>query len=109
MPENLPSISFYDRPNVEKQVIPIGEGVPLGLEGVYNPEVRIGGAYGSWGDSYSNSNLPSLVERRLGAPLGQDDILNLSELGFDYRQHIQELDENQHLELELEVGVRLLK
>lgn len=109
MSESLTRVSFYDRPNVEKQIIPIGDGVPLGMEGVYNPEVGIGGAYGSWGHSYSNSNLPPFVERRLGEPLNAEDVLNLSELGFDYRQHIPDLTEAQHLELELEVGSRLLQ
>lgn len=109
MSETLPSISFYERPNVEKSVLQIGSGVPLGLEGVYSPELGIGGAYGSWGQSYSNSNLPTFVEHRLGEPLSADDILNLSELGFDYRQHIPDLTESEHLELELEVGSRLLQ
>lgn len=109
MSKTLPSISFYERPNVEKSVLQIGSGVPLGLEGVYSPELGIGGAYGSWGQSYSNSNLPTFVEHRLGEPLSADDILNLSELGFDYRQHIPDLTESEHLELELEVGSRLLQ
>lgn len=109
MSENSQSKSFYDRPNVEKAVIPIAGGVPMGLEGMYSDELGIGGAYGSWGESYSNSRLPLFVERRLGAPLGADDVLNLSELGFDSRQHIPDLDAAQHLELELEVGSRLLR
>ncbi len=94
---------------MEKAVIPIAGGVPLGLEGMYSPELGIGGAYGSWGESYNNSRLPLFVESRLGAPLNADDVLNLSELGFDSRQHIPDLDEAQHLELELEVGARLLQ
>ena len=106
---DLKSVSFYDRPNVEKSIIPIGDGVPLGLEGVYNTELAIGGAYGSWGQSYSNSNLPPFVEQRLGTPLSADEVLNLSELGFDFRQHIQDLSDAQHIELELEVGSRLLR
>src|SRR5262245_23411629 len=100
MSENLRKLSFYDRPNVEKNIIPIGEGVPIGLEGAYSTELGIGGVYGSWGQSYSNSNLVSFVEKRIGAPLPTDDILNLSELGFDFRQHIQDLTDTQHLELE---------
>lgn len=105
-PQNLP---FYERPNVEKVILPIADGVPLGLEGVYNPGLGIGGAYGSWGQSYSNSNLPGFVESRLGESLSADDILNLSELGFNYRQHIPMLNDAQNLELELEVGSRLLR
>jgi 3-oxoacyl-[acyl-carrier-protein] synthase III len=109
MSENSQSKSFYDRPNVENAVIPIAGGIQLGLEGIYSSELRIGGAYGSWGESYNNSRLPSFVEHRLGASLGADDVLNLSELGFDHRQHTPDLDETQHLELELEVGARLLR
>ncbi|MCQ3937065.1 MAG: hypothetical protein DPW18_08475 [Chloroflexi bacterium] len=109
MSENVQNLSFYDRPNVEKFIVPVGGGVPVGLEGVYNPALGIGGAYGSWGQSYSNSSLPSFVESRLGEPLGAGDVLNLSELGFDYRQHIPQLNDEQNLELELEVGARLLR
>lgn len=101
--------SFYERPNVEKSIIPVAGGVEIGMEGVFSKELNIGGVYGSWGKSYSNSTLVSFVEHRIGAPLQQDDILNLSDLGFDYRQHIQDLDDAQHLELELEVGARLLR
>lgn len=101
--------SFYERPNVEKSMIPVGGGVPMGMEGVFSKELNIGGVYGSWGEAYSNSTLVPFVEHRIGTALQPDDILNLSELGFDYRQHIPDLTEEQHLELELEVGSRLLK
>ena len=107
--KTLASSSFYDRPNVEKEDIPIAGGIPIGIERVFNTEAGIGGAYGSWGESFSNANLPSFVEQRLGQPLGDDDILNLSELGFDSRQHIPDMSDAEHLELELEVGTRLLK
>lgn len=103
------SLSFYERDGVEKVNIPIAGGIPVGVESVFSNELGIGGAYGSWGTSFSNSELPSFVEHRLGRSLGDEDILNLSELGFDYRQHIPDLDEAQHLELELEVGSHLLR
>jgi 3-oxoacyl-[acyl-carrier-protein] synthase III len=103
------ALSFYERPNVEKSVIPVGSGVPLGLEGVYNSRLGIGGAYGSWGQSYSNASLPSFIEERNGRSLGGDDILNLTELGFNFRQHVPKLSPDENLQLELEVGVRLLK
>lgn len=109
MTERQNVLSFYERPNVEKSTIPIGDGVTLGMQGVFNSELKIGGVIGSWGQAYSNAALPSFVETRLGVPLGQDDILNLSELGFDYRQHIPILNSNDHLQLELEVGSRLLR
>jgi 3-oxoacyl-[acyl-carrier-protein] synthase III len=101
--------SFYERPNVEKSTIAVGDGVPMGMEAVYSKELNIGGVYGSWGQSYSNSTLVPFVEHRMGTTLQPDDILNLSELGFDYRQHIPDLTDEQHLELELEVGSRLLR
>lgn len=109
MSEDTSALSFYDRPNVKKSILPIGNGIPMGVECVYNPVLGIGGAYGSWGESYSNLRLPSFVEHRLGSALRPEDVLNLSELGFDFRQHIPDLDPEQHLHLELEVGSRLLK
>jgi 3-oxoacyl-[acyl-carrier-protein] synthase III len=109
MSEKSQSLSFYERPNVETTILPVGGGVLMGLEAVYNSALGIGGAYGSWGESYSNSRLPSFVEERLGTPLVAEDVLNLTELGFDFRQHIPNLDNTQHLELELEVGARLLR
>ena len=101
--------SFYDRSGVEKENIPIAGGIPMGIESVFSTEIGIGGAYGSWGESFSNEKLPSFVEHRLGKSLSNDDILNLSELGFDNRQHIPDLSDAENLELELEVGARLLK
>ncbi len=101
--------SFYERPNVEKSVIPVGPGVPLGLEGVYNPRLGIGGAYGSWGQSYSNASLPSFLSERNGSSFETDEILNLSELGFNFRQHVPRLSDAYNIQLELEVGARLLK
>ena len=109
MSDNKNNVSFYERPNVVKTVLPVGNGVPMGIERVYNAALGIGGAYGSWGECYSNFNLPSFVEYRLGTALDKNDILNLSELGFDFRQHTPDLTVEQHLELELEVGARLLR
>ena len=101
--------SFYERPNVEKSVIPVGSGVQLGLEGVYNPRLGIGGAYGSWGECYSNASLPSFLAERNGSSFEAGDILNLSELGFHFRQHVPNLNQAESLQLELEAGTRLLK
>ncbi len=109
MSETKENLSFYERPGVETTILPFDGGLPLGIESVYSPELGIGGAYGSWGRSYSNSNLPSLVEHRIGKALTSDDILNLSELGFNYRQHVPDLSPEQHMQLELEVGSRLLR
>lgn len=103
--ENSNFKSFYDRPNVERTMIDIGGGIPLGTERVSNPSVGIGGVYGTWGDSYSNEDLPQFLEQRLGHPLPSDELLNLSELGFLNRQHLPlNLTNEEHIQLELEVG-----
>jgi 3-oxoacyl-[acyl-carrier-protein] synthase III len=46
---------------------------------------------------------------RLGEPLAESDVMNLGELGFHHRHHIPDLTDEQHVELEVEVGARLLK
>jgi len=103
------SISFYDRPNVENEVINIGSGIPLGIERVSNPSIGIGGVYGSWGTSYDNDTLPKFLEQRLGHPVPSNEQLNLSELGFLNRQHVPlNLTNEEHIELEVEVGRRFL-
>jgi 3-oxoacyl-[acyl-carrier-protein] synthase III len=102
--------SFYDRPGVEKSIIPIGEGIPFAMERVANPSVGIGGVYGTWGDSYDNESLPLFLEQRLGHPLPDNEKLNLSELGFLNRHHIPlTLSKAEHIQLEIEVGTRFLK
>lgn len=103
------SISFFDRPQVQIETIPVGPGVPLGVEQVINPQVGIGGAYGSWGESYDNASLAGLIAQRLGEPLEAGEQMNLSELGFDYRHHIAELSEPEHREVEERVGERYLR
>src|SRR5215510_11473112 len=103
------STSFYDRPGVEKSTIPIGEGIPFGMERVSNPTVGIGGVYGTWGESYDNDTLHFFLEQRLGHPLPPKEKLNLSELGFLNRQHIPlTLTSEEHIQLEIEVGKRFL-
>jgi len=101
--------SFYDRSGVEQDIVPVGAGIPVGFESVYSSELGIGGAYGSWGKSYDNSSLPAFVADRLGNTLKAEDVLNLVELGFECRQHIPDLKEDEHLELEVEVGARLIR
>jgi 3-oxoacyl-[acyl-carrier-protein] synthase III len=101
--------SFYTRPNVRQEVIPVAGGIPFGIERVGNPEVGIGGAYGSWGECYDNARLKELIEQRLGEPLQGEEAMNLAELGFVKRQHIPFLTPEEHLELEVEVGSRLLR
>jgi 3-oxoacyl-[acyl-carrier-protein] synthase III len=94
---------------VKKETIPVGEGIPFGVERVSNLELGIGGAYGTWGDSYDNLSLPELVAYRMGAPLNDAEMMNLSELGFVSRHHVKDLSDAEHLELEIEVGSRLLR
>jgi len=105
----VPASSFFERPGVHVESIPIGPGVPLGIERVSNPEVGIGGAYGTWGACYDNAALPALLESQLGCPLGDDAIMNLSELGFLSRHHVPRLTDEEHVELEVEVGARFLR
>ena len=85
VPENQPAPAgpFFARPGVRVESIPIGPGVPIGIERVSNPEIGIGGAYGAWGACCDNASLPALVEDQLGYSLGDDGALNLSELGFN--------------------------
>lgn len=101
--------SFYERPAVEKETLPVGGGIPFGMERVSNLSVGIGGVYGTWGDSYDNETLPQFLEQRLGRPLPSNERLNLSELGFLNRQHLPlNLTREEHTRLEEEVGRRFL-
>lgn len=101
--------SFYDRPGISREIIPIGGGIPFGMERVSNSSVGIGGVYGTWGDSYDNDSLPQFLEKRLGRPLQLDERLNLSDLGFINRQHLPlDLTPEEHSGLEIEVGKRIL-
>ena len=101
--------SFYERPGVEKEILPIGGGIPFGMERVSNSSVGIGGVYGTWGISYDNETLPQFLEQRLGRPLLPTEKLNLSELGFLNRQHVPlNLTPEEHTQLEVEVGIRFL-
>jgi len=101
--------SFFARAGVQTEVLPIGPGIPFGLERVFNAELGIGGVYGSWGASYDNAALRSFIEGRLGESMKDDEMMNLAELGFLHRHHLPDLSEADHLELELEVGARLLR
>lgn len=108
--ENLTPTSFFERPNVQNETLPVAGGIPFGMETVTNSALGIGGAYAAWGRSYNNQQLPEFVGLRLGEPLAEADVMsNLDELGFVSRHHIPDLSEADHLELELEVGARVLK
>lgn len=101
--------SFYERPQVKLDQIPIANGIKLGIEQVSNPEIGIAGAYGAWGDSYDNPHLQQLIEERLALTLADDEKMNLSELGFIYRHLLPDVTEAEHIALELEVGSRFLR
>ena len=100
--------SFFDRPHAQVEEIPIGPGVPLGIERVSNPEVGVGGAYGTWGQCYDNATLPNLIEERLGRPLRAEERLPLAEFGFNCRHHVPMLSAGQDVEMEVQVGARFL-
>jgi len=102
------SPSFFDRPQVHIETIQVGHGVPAGIERISNPNIGVGGAYGTWGKCYSNATLPDLVLERSGEPLSSEETLNLAELGFLHRHHLGELSEEEHLELEVKVGAKFL-
>lgn len=103
------SASFFERPGVMVETIPVAGGIPFGIESVSSAALGMGGVYGAWGRSYDNKELTGLVSERLGEALADDEILNLSELGFVSRHHIPDLTDAENLELELQVGARLLR
>ena len=110
MPENEGnSTSFFDEAGVEKSTIAVGDGVPFGIKRVTNEQVGIGGAYGTWGESYDNQAMSAFIERQLGAPLPENEKLNLAELGFRSRHHIAHLSDEDNVAVEVEVGARLLR
>lgn len=103
------SQSHFNQPHVHWESIPVGGGIPIGIERVTNVELGIGGAYGTWGNSYDNNSLPNIIEHRLGTPLNDNEKMDLAELGFVNRFHIPDLTVQEHVELEVEVGARLLR
>ena len=106
---NKEANSFYERPNVKMDTLPVGDGIPFGIEQISNKEIGVGGAYGSWGKSYSNTDLPKFVESRMGHSLGENEQLELGDLGFVSRQHVPVMTQEENHQLEVEVGARLIK
>ena len=101
-------LSFFEQPGVVVEKLPVG-GVPVGIKQVTNTAVGIGGAYGSWGESYDNAALVKRIEERLGEPLKDEARMDLSQLGFFHRHHIARLTDEEYLQVETEVGARLLQ
>lgn len=102
-------LSFYEQPQVQFEMIPVGEGVPVGIERVSHPRIGIGGAYGTWGPSYDNAALIRFMKERFGDDFTDADSMDLSQLGFVNRHHAPELSPEEHLELEVQVGARFLR
>ena len=100
--------SFFDRPGVQMETIKAGKNIPFGMERVFNPLLKIGGVYGTWGESWDNNALPALLEKRLGRPLAPEQRLSLADLGFTNRHHIAKLSPEDDLAVEVEIGARLL-
>jgi 3-oxoacyl-[acyl-carrier-protein] synthase III len=102
-------VSFFDQPAVQRNVLNLAGGIPFGLVPVSNPLLGIGGAYGTWGESYDNPALLDLLEGRLGAPVPAEQRLNLAELGFVSRHHVPVLSHDQNAEIEVELGAQFLR
>jgi 3-oxoacyl-[acyl-carrier-protein] synthase III len=102
-------LPFFDQPEVQLVHIPVGPGVPLGIKQMTNADIRIGGAYGTWGEDYDNTNLTELVEQRLGRSIGEEDKMDLASLGFIHRHHLQHMTPQENIELEIAIGARLLR
>jgi 3-oxoacyl-[acyl-carrier-protein] synthase III len=100
--------SFYEQPKVHVELIPVTNGVTIGIERVTNPLVGIGGAYGTWGEHVDNAGLPVMLESVLGEKLENGEKLNLAELGFKHRQFTPAMSEAENIELEVQVGKRFL-
>jgi len=107
--QSIPVPSFYDRPQVHLENIPIAGGVPFGYESITNPVVGISGVYGTWGKSYNNDEIPSLVEESFGRILPDAERMNLEPLGFVRRHHLTGLSDDEHKKIEIVVGARLLQ
>ncbi|HLA97474.1 MAG TPA: 3-oxoacyl-[acyl-carrier-protein] synthase III C-terminal domain-containing protein [Anaerolineales bacterium] len=106
--DQVRAVSFFEQANVLYEQLPIGPGIPFGVTQIYHPILGIGGAYGTWGAAYNNADLKTLVEDRLEKSLNPEDLMELGSLGFLSRHHIQDLLDDDHLALEIEVGARFL-
>lgn len=102
-------VPFFNRPTVTMHEIPVGNGVPFGIERISNPDIGIGGAYGTWGNCYDNATLADLIAESLGFPLREDERMDLAPLGFVHRHHLPGLSDEEQTEIEVSVGSRLLQ
>lgn len=102
-------VSFYEQPHVTMEVIPVGGGTPIGIERVFHPEIGIGGAYGTWGPGFDNEALNRVMKEHFGDEFTDSDSMDLAQLGFVSRHHAPNLSQEEHIELEVEVGARFLR
>lgn len=102
-------ISFFDQPGVSLERLPYGDGVPIGIKQATFPELGLGGAFGTWGKAFDNARLPDWIETILGEPLTESDRMDLAPLGFLSRHHVQDMADDAHNALEIEVGARFLR
>lgn len=100
---------FYHREGTTVETIPIGDGIPFGFERVKNPTVGIAGVYGAWGESVDNTTLKERLSQKLGKALDSSEVGELDELGFTHRHIVPVLNEEAHIELEENVGARLIQ
>ena len=105
----MDSASFFKRKNVKVTNLDIHGGIPMGIEVVKNPDLGINGAYCAWGKDYSNAELPNLLSERLHSDFPSEEVMNLDELGFLSRHHVPRMSTEENVELEVEVGTRLIK
>lgn len=103
------SLPFIEQPQVKRFTVPVGQGVPLGIQSVTNSQLGIGGAFGAWGYPYDNDGLPALVESRMGKPLDESEKMELASLGFLSRYHLPDLSEQENIDLEISVGAHFLR
>jgi 3-oxoacyl-[acyl-carrier-protein] synthase III len=101
-------LPFFEQSEVEVDRIPVGAGVPIGITRVSHQQLGIGGAYGTWGEVYDNKSLTEYLNKRLEMQISDSDRLDLEPLGFLYRHHITNLTDDEHYQVELEVGSRFI-
>lgn len=102
-------VGFYHRPEVRREMLDIADGIPFGIEIKKNRDLGMGGVCAAWGKAISNEDLSHFLTDVLGKKLEPEAILNLSELGFRSRHHIPRLTQDEQVELEVEVGTKILK
>jgi 3-oxoacyl-[acyl-carrier-protein] synthase III len=102
-------LPFYEQPQVKVEMIPVGDGVQIGIERVFHPGIGIGGAYGTWGPGYNNKALSTIMKEHFSGDFSDEDSMDLSQLGFVSRHHTPDLPLEEQIDLEVQVGARFLQ